>query len=157
MLRPSCGPDPIPALSRPVTWNHFSLASRASNACRPGSRSPLHAIGRTDTERLLLEPNDKDKHARSLIARKGASAIQSLLKKWASCRQSLDVDAAAVLLWEFLTDETHILRRLKIRSRNDEEIGIEVWQIDAGNGHGPDAERPATPGKLLAASRSSRT
>ena len=45
----------------------------------------------------------------------------------------MDVDAAAILLWEFLTDETHILRRLKIRSRNDEEIGIEVWQIDAGN------------------------
>ncbi|MBI2806633.1 MAG: DEAD/DEAH box helicase [Planctomycetes bacterium] len=82
-------------------------------------------------ERLLLEPNDKDKHARSILARKGASAIQALLKKWASRPQSLDVDAAAVLLWEFLTVETHILRRLKIRSRNDEEIGIEVWQIDA--------------------------
>ena len=39
---------------------------------------------------------------------------KALLKKWASRPQSLDVDAAAILLWEFLTDETHILRRLKI-------------------------------------------
>ena len=67
--------------------------------------------------------------ATGLIARKGASAVQALVKKWASRPDTLDVDAAVRMLWEFLTDEAKLLRKVTLRSQQESHLA-EVWQVD---------------------------
>ncbi len=60
-----------------------------------------------------------DKYARGLIAQRGASAVQALLKKWTSDPDTLDVDAATTILWEFLTDEAKLLTKVTLRSQKE--------------------------------------
>ena len=49
----------------------------------------------------------------------GASAVQALLKKWAARPDTLDVDAAVTMLWEFLTKEAKVLRKVTLRSQKE--------------------------------------
>lgn len=82
-------------------------------------------------EGLLLTAGDQDKYARGVIAQKGASAVQALLKKWTSHPRTLDVDAAATMLWQFLTDEARLLTKVTLRSQKDNPLGGDVWQVPA--------------------------
>jgi ATP-dependent helicase YprA (DUF1998 family) len=80
---------------------------------------------------LLLTAGEHDKYARGLIAQRGASAVQALLKKWTSRPKTLDVDAATAMLWEFLADEAKLLTRVTLRSQKDAPLGGDVWQVNA--------------------------
>jgi ATP-dependent helicase YprA (DUF1998 family) len=82
-------------------------------------------------EGLQLEADKANQYARGLIARKGASAVQALLKKWTSHADSLDVDAAASALWELLTKEGKFLTRVTLRSQRETPLGSDVWQVNA--------------------------
>lgn len=81
-------------------------------------------------EGLLLNADKKNDYARGLIALKGASAVQALLKKWVSTPTSLDVDAATALLWEFLTKEAKVLTKVTLRSQREAPLAGDVWQVD---------------------------
>ena len=50
-------------------------------------------------EGLLLEANSND-YARGLLAKRGASAVQALIKKWTPNPNTVDVDTAVSMLWE---------------------------------------------------------
>jgi ATP-dependent helicase YprA (DUF1998 family) len=80
-------------------------------------------------EGLLLKAGAADRHARGLLAQRGASSAQALIRRWASNSASLDVDAAATVLWEYLT-ERGFLSRVTIRSAKEAKLG-EVWQVSA--------------------------
>jgi hypothetical protein len=81
-------------------------------------------------EGFLLNPDKANKYARSLIAQRGASAVQALMKKWALNPNTIDVDAGAAILWELLTDETKLLARVTLRSQNEKPLGGDVWQVN---------------------------
>jgi hypothetical protein len=81
-------------------------------------------------EGFLLNPDKANKYARSLIAQRGASAVQALLKKWASNPNTIDVDAGAAILWELLTDETKLLALVTLRSQNEKPLAGDVWQVN---------------------------
>ena len=78
---------------------------------------------------LSLTAAQSDRYATGLIARKGASAVQALVRKWAVRPDSLDVDAAVTMLWEFLTDEVKLLRKVTLRSQKETPLE-DVWQVD---------------------------
>jgi ATP-dependent helicase YprA (DUF1998 family) len=78
---------------------------------------------------LLLKAGQSDRYARGVLAQRGASAVQALVKKWAAQADSLDVDAAVTLLWEFLTNEAKVLRKVSLRSQRETLLG-DVWQVD---------------------------
>src|SRR5208283_3717832 len=80
-------------------------------------------------EGLLLGPDQSNNYARCLIAQKGASAVQALLKKWAANPHAIDVDAAATILWELLTKETKLLAKVTLRSQHDKPLAGDVWQV----------------------------
>jgi ATP-dependent helicase YprA (DUF1998 family) len=80
-------------------------------------------------EGLGLEPTDND-YVRSLLARRGSSAVQALLRRWASQPDRLDADAAATALWKLLTEELRLLRKIDIRSQR-ETLLAEAYQVDA--------------------------
>jgi rubrerythrin len=82
-------------------------------------------------EGLLLNPDQSNKYARSLIAQRGASAVQALLKKWASDPEHLDVAAAATILWEFLTKEAKVLSKITLRSQQEKPLPDDVWQVNS--------------------------
>ena len=82
-------------------------------------------------EGLLLGPDQSNNYARCLIAQKGASAVQALLKKWAGDPHTLDVDAAATILWELLTKETKLLSKVTLRSQHDKPLAGDVWQVNS--------------------------
>ena len=82
-------------------------------------------------EGLLFEPDQANKYARSLIARRGASAVQALLKKWASDPQNQDIDAAAAILWDLLTKEAKILTKVTLRSPKEKPLAGDVWQVNS--------------------------
>ena len=82
-------------------------------------------------EGLLLGPDQSNNYARCLIAQKGASAVQALLKKWAANPNTLDVDAAATILWELLTKETKLLAKVTLRSQHDKPLAGDVWQVNS--------------------------
>lgn len=82
-------------------------------------------------EGLLLDPNHSNNYARSVIAQRGASAVQALLKKWAADRNTLDVDAAAAILWDLLTKETKVLSKVTLRSQTEKPLAGDVWQINS--------------------------
>ena len=82
-------------------------------------------------EGLLLGPDHSNEYARCLIAQKGASAVQALLKKWASDPRNLDVDAAAAILWELLTKEAKVLTKVTLRSQKEKELAGDVWQVNS--------------------------
>jgi hypothetical protein len=78
---------------------------------------------------LLLNIGPSDKFATGLIAPKRASAVQALVKKWAVHPDTLDVDGAVRVLWEFLTNEVRVLKKLTLRSQSEAPLA-EVWQLD---------------------------
>ena len=78
---------------------------------------------------LLLSAGDTDKYARGLLARRGASAVQALVKKWAAHPNRLDVNAAVTILWEFLTNDAKVLRKVTLRSQRETPLA-DVWQVD---------------------------
>ncbi len=78
---------------------------------------------------LVLSAGQTDRYATGLIARKGASAVQALVKKWAARPDQLDVDAAVRMLWDFLTEEAKLLRKVTLRSQKDTPLA-DVWQMD---------------------------
>lgn len=81
-------------------------------------------------EGLLLSAGQDDKYARGILAQKGASAVQGLIKKWVENPGNLDVDAAATALWEFLTQEK-LLAKVTLRSYKETPLGRDVWQVNA--------------------------
>jgi len=81
-------------------------------------------------EGLLLNPDSMNEYARSLIAAKGASAVQALAKKWAANPNTLDTDAVATMIWEMLTTETKILTRVTLRSQKERPLAGDVWQVN---------------------------
>ncbi|MCY2995079.1 MAG: DEAD/DEAH box helicase [Planctomycetota bacterium] len=81
-------------------------------------------------EGLLLNSDQSNNYARGLIATRGASAVQGLLKKWATNPNTVDVDAAATLLWDFLTKEAKILTQVTLRSQRETPLAGDVWQIN---------------------------
>jgi ATP-dependent helicase YprA (DUF1998 family) len=81
-------------------------------------------------EGLLLNTDKSNEYSRSLISQKGVSAVQSLLKKWASQPNTTDIDAAAAILWELLTEETKLLVRVTLRSQKEKPLASDVWQIN---------------------------
>ena len=82
-------------------------------------------------EGLLLDPDQSNNYARSLIAQRGASAVQALLKKWASDPEHLDVAAAATILWELLTKEAKVLTKVTLRSQQEKPLAGDVWQVNS--------------------------
>ena len=80
---------------------------------------------------FCFDPDQSNKYARSLIAQRGASAIQALLKKWASDPEHLDVAAAATILWEFLTKEAKVLSKVTLRSQQEKPLAGDVWQVNS--------------------------
>jgi ATP-dependent helicase YprA (DUF1998 family) len=82
-------------------------------------------------EGLLFEPDQVNKYARSLIARRGASAVQALLKKWVSDPQNQDIDAATAILWDLLTKEAKILTKVTLRSPKEKPLAGDVWQVNS--------------------------
>jgi hypothetical protein len=82
-------------------------------------------------EGLLLGPDQSNSYARCLIAQRGASAVQALLKKWAADPHTIDVDAAATILWGLLTKETKLLAKVTLRSQHDKPLAGDVWQVNS--------------------------
>ncbi|MCY2926090.1 MAG: hypothetical protein NT031_11730, partial [Planctomycetota bacterium] len=82
-------------------------------------------------EGLLLNVGPEDKYARGVLAQKGASAVQALLKKWADEPDTFDVDTAATALWELLTEDIKLLSKITLRSQTEKPLGRDVWQINA--------------------------
>jgi ATP-dependent helicase YprA (DUF1998 family) len=81
-------------------------------------------------EGLLLNAEADAKYARGLIARRGASAVQALLKKWAARPDQLDTDAAITMLWDFLTGPRKLLTKVTLRSQRDQPLE-DVWQVNS--------------------------
>jgi ATP-dependent helicase YprA (DUF1998 family) len=79
---------------------------------------------------LLLTAGQNDQYARGLLAQRGASSVQALLKKWTTTPDSLDVDAATTALWEYLTGEAKLLRKVTLRSQKETPLGTDVWQVN---------------------------
>src|SRR5205085_11862831 len=80
-------------------------------------------------EGLELEPKDND-YLRSLLAKRGSSAVQALIRRWATRPDQVDVDAATACLWKLLTEELRLLRKVDLRSQR-ETLLAEAYQIDA--------------------------
>ena len=78
---------------------------------------------------LLLSSGPSDKFTRGLIAKKGASAVQALVTKWAAHPNTVDVFGAVRLLWEFLTVEVKVLKKVTLRSQRETPLA-DVWQVD---------------------------
>lgn len=81
-------------------------------------------------EGLILNADQTNQYARGLIAKRGASAVQALLKKWAANPNTFDADAAAAILWEFLTQESKVLAKVTLRSQRDAPLAADVWQVN---------------------------
>ncbi|WP_419555813.1 DEAD/DEAH box helicase [Planctellipticum variicoloris] len=81
-------------------------------------------------EGLLQTSDQSNPYARGVIAQRGASAIQALLKKWASDPRQLDVDLTAGVLWSLLVDELKILTRVTLRSQTERSLAADVWQVN---------------------------
>jgi hypothetical protein len=78
---------------------------------------------------LLLAAGDTDKCARGLLAPRGASAVQALVRKWARHPDRLDINAAVTMLWEFLTNDAKVLHKVTLRSQRETPLA-DVWQVD---------------------------
>jgi hypothetical protein len=81
-------------------------------------------------EGLLLHSGSADKYARGLVADKGQTAVQALLRRWAADPEHLDRDAAIEDLWKVLTGEGGWLTKVELRSHKDRPLAV-VWQVDA--------------------------
>ncbi len=80
---------------------------------------------------LLLSPDQSNNYARTLIAQRGPSAVQALLKKWANDPNNLDVDSAAAILWDLLTKEAKVLTKVTLRSQQERPLAGDVWQVNS--------------------------
>lgn len=80
-------------------------------------------------EGVILNTDKSNEYARGVIAPRGTSAVQALIKKWAASRDTCDVDVAATLLWTLLTEETKILTKVTLRTQT-EKILADVWQVN---------------------------
>ncbi len=80
---------------------------------------------------LLLTAGQNDQYARGILAQRGASAVQALLKKWAVQTNTFDVDTAATALWALLTQEVKLLTKVTLRSQKETPLGSDVWQVNA--------------------------
>ena len=58
------------------------------------------------------------------------SAVQALLKKWAYDPENTDIDAAAKMIWDFLTGESGLLSRVTLRSSKEKPLAGDVWQVN---------------------------
>lgn len=81
-------------------------------------------------EGLLLNADQTNKYARGLIAKRGASAVQALFKKWAASPNTFDADAATLMLWEFLTKDAKVLSKVTLRSQRETQLAGDVWQVN---------------------------
>jgi ATP-dependent helicase YprA (DUF1998 family) len=81
-------------------------------------------------EGLLLTAGQNDQYARGLLAQRGASSVQALLRKWTPHPDTLDVDAATTALWEHLTGEAKLLTKVTLRSQKETPLGPDVWQVN---------------------------
>src|SRR5262249_60105295 len=79
---------------------------------------------------LLLTAGENDQYARGLLAQRGASTVQALLRKWTPTPNTLDVDAATTALWEYLTGEAKLLTKVTLRSQKETPLGTDVWQVN---------------------------
>ena len=79
---------------------------------------------------VLLEAGSQKRYARGLLARRGASAVQALLKKWTSDDPNLDVKLAVSALWDLLKDDLKLIVPVTLRSQKD-RILADVYQVDA--------------------------
>jgi len=68
-------------------------------------------------------------YGRGLIALSGNTNAQFLVKRWARHPNRLDIDAAVTMLWEFLTIDAKVLRKVTLRSQRETPLA-DVWQID---------------------------
>jgi len=82
-------------------------------------------------EGLLLSADKNDKCARGLLAQRGATAIQALLKKWTGKPATFDTDTATTALWESLTEKAKLLSKVTLRSQKETPLGRDVWQLNA--------------------------
>jgi rubrerythrin len=81
-------------------------------------------------EGLLLEAKSNE-YARGLLAKKGASAVQALVKKWAADSNTVEVNTAVTMLWELLTGPTKLLAKVTLRSQKETPLAGDVWQVNA--------------------------
>jgi len=81
-------------------------------------------------EGLLLNTDQSNSYSRGLIAQRGTSAVQALLKKWAKDPDRFDSDPAATMLWTLLTKDTKVLTKVTLRSQNDKILAGDVWQVN---------------------------
>jgi len=81
-------------------------------------------------EGLLEKSDQSNPYSRGVISERGVSAVQALLKKWAVDPNTVDVDAAAKMLWDFLTGESGLLSRVTLRSQKEKPLAGDVWQVN---------------------------
>jgi len=82
-------------------------------------------------EGLVERKQRGDRYSRGIIAQRGTSGVQALLKKWAADPESLDVEAAAAELWRLLTVHSGLLRKVTLRSQRGRPLQRDNWQVDA--------------------------
>ena len=99
-----------------------TIRTSRPGCCRCGSSAPKGCCS---------TPSQSNNYARGLIAQRGASAVQALLKKWAADPEHLDVDAAATILWELLTKEAKVLTKVTLRSQKEKPLAGDVWQVNS--------------------------
>ena len=97
----------------------------------PISRPGCCPCAISDRKGCCSTPIASNNYARGLLAQRGASAVQALLKKWAADPEHLDVVAAATMLWELLTKEAKILTKVTLRSQPEKPLAGDVWQINS--------------------------
>ncbi len=81
-------------------------------------------------EGLLEKSDQSNPYARGVISERGVSAVQALLKKWAADPNHFDVDAAAKMLWDYLTGASGLLARVTLRSQKERPLAGDVWQVN---------------------------
>ncbi len=126
-------PDPRQLAAEPHSLRCY--ATRCSRTTMPRTIEYIQAgllpLRDFRPEGLLLNADASNNYARSLIAQRGASAVQALLKKWASDPEHLDVAAAATILWELLTKEAKVLTKVTLRSQQEKPLAGDVWQVNS--------------------------
>ena len=76
---------------------------------------------------VLLEAGDQDKYARGLLAQRGMSGVQALIKKWAP---DADIRLTVNALWDLLKKDLKIIAPVTLRSQKDTALA-DVYQVDA--------------------------
>ena len=80
---------------------------------------------------VKLTAAKEDKYARGVIAKRGESAVQALIKKWASDPDHVDTDAAVRLLWTYLEKDARVIEKVQLLGQRDRELPYgDVWQVN---------------------------